>query len=171
MVSRIGDGAAALGTTTVAMFVDERTVSGALVQSIALPTVTAGSVNQMTLPPMNPLLCLSTYQPGVPATVGMVTLSADGRYVSLFGMKVPLGTTWTSTTYSWTAARIDWNAVIDTSSYLTDHYAGDEFMNVVTKDGSAYWFSTTGTSSGTGYTVVSGMWGCVFVWWWCHGGG
>ena len=155
MISRIGDGAAALGTTTVAMYMDERTVSGALVQSVALPTVTSGTVYQMTLPPQNPLPCQTAYQTGVPYSVGLLTRSQDGRYVTVMGMKVALGTAWTSTTYSWTAGRVAWNAAIDSSTYLTDHYGGDSWGNAASKDGTAYWFSTSGTSSASGYTVVS----------------
>ena len=154
MISRIGDGTAPLGTTTVAMYIDERTVSGALVQSVALPTVTSGSVRALTLPPANPLLTLSVYQAGVPATVGMVTLSADGRFVSIAGMSVPSGTTYAQAAIAWTVGRVAYNAVIDTSTYVTGHTAGDVTTNAVSLDGGEFWFSNTGSSSATGYTVV-----------------
>src|SRR4051812_49022027 len=41
VVYRVGDGAAALGTSAAAVFLDEYTPAGALVQSIPLPTTGA----------------------------------------------------------------------------------------------------------------------------------
>ena len=42
VVYRVGDGSAALSSTTSVVFLDEYTQSGTLVQSIAMPTVSSG---------------------------------------------------------------------------------------------------------------------------------
>src|SRR5262245_35223006 len=42
VIYRVGDGSAALGTTATAVFLDEYTTAGSLVQSIAMPTSGAG---------------------------------------------------------------------------------------------------------------------------------
>jgi len=68
VVYRIGDGSAALTGAATAVFIDERTTAGTLVQSIALPVAVNG-LNQA---------CTAA---GTATTEGFLTRSADGQYL------------------------------------------------------------------------------------------
>src|SRR5690349_20319391 len=70
VVSRIGDGAAPLASSTRPVFLDEYSPSGTLIQSIALPTATAGANHMLTLNGTNP-------------EVGALTLSPDKQYLAI----------------------------------------------------------------------------------------
>src|SRR5262249_17571744 len=48
VVYRVGDGSAALGSGATAVFLDEYTPGGVLVQSIALPTTISGANRRLT---------------------------------------------------------------------------------------------------------------------------
>src|SRR4051812_39801489 len=48
LLYRVGDGAAALGTAATAVFLDEYTTSGTLVQSIAMPTSSFSATGNST---------------------------------------------------------------------------------------------------------------------------
>src|SRR5436190_14750865 len=48
VVYRVGDGSASLNANAAAVFLDEYTASGALVQSIAMPTAVSGSNKRLT---------------------------------------------------------------------------------------------------------------------------
>lgn len=78
VVYRVGDGTAALSNTGTAVFVDEYTPTGTLVQSIAMPTAASGSQ-------------LSLVAGGSATSEGYLNLSGDGRYVSLTGYNAAVG--------------------------------------------------------------------------------
>jgi len=84
-VYRVGDGAAPLANTGNAVFIDEFTPSGALVQSIAMPN-TGGDVKLIAN--------------GFGAAEGMLTLSPDGTQLALTGYNstIPAAATLPSTT-------------------------------------------------------------------------
>src|SRR4051812_24363275 len=63
VVYRVGDGSAALAATATAVFLDEYTPTGTLVQSIAMPTVVSGANKRLTAS-------------GTATTEGFLTLSA-----------------------------------------------------------------------------------------------
>src|SRR5262245_14351096 len=79
-IYRVGDGSSTLNGNATAVFVDEYTTAGALVQSIALPTVDSGS---------NQMLTAS----GNATSEGFLTRSVDGRYLVLPGYDAAPGTT------------------------------------------------------------------------------
>ena len=110
-VYRVGDGVATLGTSAAAVFVDEYTPTGSLVQSIAMPTVASGTQ-------------LALVGQGSANAEGFLTLSADGQYLSLAGYNTPVGTASPSGTAAGTARTIGRIAVnsgaIDTSTGITD---------------------------------------------------
>src|SRR6478672_3541108 len=78
VVYRVGDGIASLGSAATAVFLDEYTTAGALVQSIPMPTAVNGTQKRLTAS-------------GSATTEGFLTLSADGRYVVLTGYDAALG--------------------------------------------------------------------------------
>ena len=79
VVYRVGTGAAALHANATAVFLDEYTPAGSLVQSIAMPTTDSGGNQTLTAS-------------GTATSEGLLTLSADGQYLVLTGYDAALGT-------------------------------------------------------------------------------
>src|SRR5262245_17262785 len=79
VVYRVGDGPAALASSGTAVFLDEYTTAGVLVQTIAVPTATVGSQRR--------LVCS-----GTATSEGFLTRSADGQYVVFTGYDAALAT-------------------------------------------------------------------------------
>ena len=72
VVYRVGDGAAALGSTATAVILDEYTPAGVFVQSIAMPLVVAGTNQRLTAS-------------GSATTEGFLSRSQDGQYLIVPG--------------------------------------------------------------------------------------
>jgi hypothetical protein len=151
VIERAGDGINALTAVTGdAVFLDERTTSGALVQSIALPTADNGSSHGLTLG-------------GNVLGDGILKDSADGRYLLATGYDAPVGATITNSQPR-VVARIGSTGAVDTSTALTDSGTGtNNIRAAASTDGVGLWavgsnnngnlrFTTFGTS-GTSTTV------------------
>src|SRR5262249_37194010 len=91
VVYRTGDGSAAITSAATAIYVAEYTPSGALVQSIALPTVVTGSNNPLTTSGQAP-------------SEGMMLLSANGQKLVLPGYVALPGLAGVASSASTTAA-------------------------------------------------------------------
>jgi hypothetical protein len=153
VIYRIGDGGAGLSTAATAVFLDEYTPAGALVQSIPMPTAVNGA---------NRILTGS----GSATSEGLLTLSSDGRYLMLAGYDAAIGTATVANTASATVnrvvGRVDGTATIDTTTALTDAYSGNSGTagnprGVVSTDGMNIWTSGNGASvasSGSRYTTL-----------------
>jgi hypothetical protein len=161
VVYRVGDGAAALVNTGAAVFLDEYTPAGVLVQSVALPTATAGS---------NRTLIAS----GTATSEGFLTRSADKRFLVASGYDRALGTG-TGSLVSTTAAavnrvvgRIGADASIDTTTALNNWVDANNPRSAATVDGSSFFLAgasgglsqaphggTTATQLSTASTVVN----------------
>ncbi len=130
VVVRVGTGSGALSNAATAVFLDEYTPAGALVQSVALPTATAGENHRVTMS-------------GTATSEGALALSADGRYLSLAGFDADAGTaTVASTTATLTprvVARVDGNGVVDSRTAITDAFNATDVRGAVTDDGSRFW--------------------------------
>lgn len=140
-VYRVGDGAGALVNTGSAVFVDEYTPAGVLVQSIALPTAADGA--------QFPLLAS-----GTATSEGLLTRSSDGRYLLLTGYGRALGgsgslASTASATVPRVVARVDALGTVDTSTALTDFADGNNPRSATSTDGTALWF--TGGAGGIRY--------------------
>jgi hypothetical protein len=139
VVYRVGDGGAALGSAATAVFLDEYTPAGALVQSIALPTAVNGANKRLT-------------GSGTATSEGALTRSVDGRYLILAGYDAALATTGiTSSTASLVnrvIARVDATGAVDTTTALTDAISGGNPRGAASTNGTDLWIS--GTSSGGG---------------------
>jgi len=141
---RVGDGAAGLANTGGAVFVDEYTPGGSLVQSIALPTTASGSQKQLVAS-------------GTATSEGLLTVSPNGQYVAITGYasNIPAGSSLSGTT----AATV--NRVVgiipvstgspDTSTALTDYADANNPRSAVTSNGTDIW--VTGGSGGIRYTT------------------
>src|SRR5262249_57285590 len=79
VVARVGTGDAALSNAATAVFLDEYTPTGTLVQSVPMPTATNGANRRLTVS-------------GTATSEGALALSMDGRYLSLGGYDADPGT-------------------------------------------------------------------------------
>lgn len=136
------------GTTSVAaaVFVDEYNPAGALVQSIALPTAGTDAFTAS----------------GSATSEGGLTVSPDGRWITITGYNAAVGTTGVAATSSAAAPRTV--AILDATtgnvaSYtrLTDSsYSGNNIRSAVTTNGTDIWTAGTagGTNGGVRYTTA-----------------
>src|SRR5688572_19084620 len=79
VVYRVGNGTGTLSNAATAVFLDEYTTAGVLVQSVAIPVDVSGANRRLTAA-------------GTGNTEGMLTLSTDGRYLVFTGYDAPVGT-------------------------------------------------------------------------------
>lgn len=138
VVVRVGDGTSALSNASTAVFLDEYTPSGTLVQSIPLPTSLSGSNHALTLS-------------GTASTEGAIALSPNGQYLSFAGYDTSVGYAGVASGITnRTIARVGANGVINTSTgYLAGSaYVNGNFRSAVTNDGNEFWTSGTGGNTG-----------------------
>ena len=139
VVYRVGDGTAALASSGTAVFLDEYTPAGTFVQTIAVPTTTAGANRRLVAS-------------GTATTEGLITRSANGEYLVFPGYDAATGTASitgsTSAAVNRVIARVDVSGAIDTSTALTDAISGGNPRGAASTNGSDLWLS--GTSSGGG---------------------
>ena len=148
VVVRVGDGTASLSSASAAVFLDEYTPAGLLVQSVALPTSTSGNNHSLTLS-------------GSATSEGALTLSVNGQLLVLAGYDATTGFAAVSSdsTTNRTVATVSANGTVNTSTgFLAGSaYKKNNFRGATTQDGSAFWCSGAG-SGGTGGTwyIASG---------------
>lgn len=143
MIYRVGDGSAALSANATAVFVDEYTTGGILVQSIPMPTTVAGSQRRLTAS-------------GTAFSEGFLTLSEDRQYVILTGYDAAVGTTnivaSTAATINRVVGRLDTSGNVDTSTALTDFASTSNPRSAVSTNGIDLW--VTGGAGGVRYTTL-----------------
>lgn len=129
VVYRVGDGAAALGSTATAVFLDEYTPAGALVQSIAMPTAVVGSNRRLTAS-------------GSATSEGFLSLTSNGQYLAVPGYDAALGTAavagTTSASVNRVVGRVDSSGTIDTTTAISDAFSGGNPRGA-TGDGTNFW--------------------------------
>jgi hypothetical protein len=134
VIYRVGTGAAALGTTATAVFLDEYTPTGSLVQSIALGTTGTSAVTAV----------------GNASTEGILSLSPDKQYITFTGYRKDAGGTSpasdTPATTNRIVGRLDIAGNLDVTTALTD--ATGTIRSAATVDGTQMW---SGTSAGVRY--------------------
>lgn len=137
-IYRVGTGASALGSSGTAVFIDEYSPAGSLVQSIALPTTASGSNFALTAT-------------GNSVSEGLLTTSADGQSLVLTGYNAgvgsPVGLGTTSASVNRVVGRITPAGVIDTSTHLNNIADGSEIRSATSLDGTSFW--VTGGGGGT----------------------
>jgi DNA/RNA endonuclease G (NUC1) len=143
VVYRVGDGSTALSGTAAPVFLDEYTPSGTLVQTIALPTATAGTNRKLTAS-------------GSATSEGLMTRSADGKYLVLAGYDAAVGTlsvaTSSTSTVNRVIGRVDVGGNIDTTTALADSSGNPR--SAVSTNGTDLWL--TGNNNGLRYTTLGG---------------
>ena len=139
VVYRVGTGAAALTNASTAVFLDEYTAGGVLVQSIALPTADNGSNQTLTAI-------------GNSALEGLLTRSVDGRYLVMTGYDTAVATANAATLATSTnrvIGRVGVDGTIDTSTSLA--LGAGNVRGIASDTGTSFYVSTstTGVSYGT----------------------
>jgi hypothetical protein len=104
-----------------------------------LPTADSGSQHALV-------------ESGSASSDSQLSLSTNGNYLTLGGYDAPVGTSkvGSATGVNRTMARIDAAGNVDTSTALTDAFAGANLRAVATVDGSQYWGAGDGTGGATG---------------------
>jgi hypothetical protein len=124
---RSGDGSAALSGVATAVFIDEYTTSGTLVQSFSLSTAGA------------PTFALT----GNSTTEGVLSLSQDGSRFAFTGYKTTLGTASGFNSSNKILGTLTLGGVLDISTEVTD--AGtNATRSATTVNGSSFYFATGG---------------------------
>lgn len=144
VVARVGDGSAALSSAATALFLDEYTFGGTLVQTIAMPTAASGANNILTIQ-------------GTATSEGFLQRSANGQYLTLGGYKATVGTAAPS---GQTAASVNRvvglvtvsSGAVDTTTAINTGTAGA--LRSATSDGTQLWVSSG--SAGVGYVSAVG---------------
>jgi hypothetical protein len=154
VVVRVGSGTGSLANTGNPVFLDEYTTAGVLVQSVALPTAAAGANNPFALG-------------GTASTEGMMTRSADGKFLVLAGYASAPGAASslqaaTSAAVPRAVAVISAAGTIDTTTSLTNYASASSPRGAASTDGTTLWltsgvggvFTTTKGTAGTA-TIIS----------------
>jgi hypothetical protein len=143
VVYRVGTGASELKSSATPVFLDEYTSAGTLVQSVALPTSTNGQ--------NKPLLAS-----GSASSEGLLTLSADSRYLMATGYDTSVGTSkvaeTSSTSVPRTVARVSGTDEVDTTTALSDFAEGNNPRSATSSDGTNIWVA--GAAGGVRYTTL-----------------
>jgi len=141
VVYRVGTGAAGLSNAATAVFLDEYTTAGTLVQSIAVPQADSGANQTLTAS-------------GTATSEGQLTRSVDGRYLLFTGYDATPGTGSVSTSASSTIARVigrvDLSGTVDTTT-TTTAFSGNNIRDVASTNGTDIW--AVGGATGVVYTT------------------
>jgi hypothetical protein len=126
VVYRVGDGNSTLGSTATKVYLDEYTTAGGLVQSLLMPAVSSGSNSLLTAM-------------GGESALGYMNLSADGKYLTVPGLNVPLGSTASPTAN--VIGIVDFKGTVNTSTVVTDAPENGRKANTaISLDGNDIWF-------------------------------
>lgn len=149
VVYRVGTaGGADLTGASTAVFLDEYTTAGVLVQSIAMPTAVSGGNNILT-------------SAGNGHTGGVLTVSIDGQYVVLTGYNAVPGISniggSSSTTRPRTIGLVKYDGTINTTTSLITLSSGGAVRCAVSTNGTDLWAcggGSIGTTGGVHYATL-----------------
>lgn len=143
LVCRIGTGTGALTSAATAVFVDEYSPGGVLVQSIALPTTLSGA---------NKRLVAS----GTATSECGLSRSGDGQYALITGYDSAPGTASIASSLSATVnrvvGRVDSAGAIDTTTALSGFSSGNNIRSATSTNGTAIWVA--GAAGSPAYTTL-----------------
>ena len=146
VVARVGDGTAPLNGAAAAVFLDEYTPAGVLVQSLELPTSVSGN---------NRILTAS----GNGTSELNLTRSADGHFLVLTGYSAVPGTPSVATSASNDVARVIGrvaaNGGIDTRTSVGSAFSGTSIRAAASADGQSFY--AVGGNSGVSYVPFGGV--------------
>lgn len=138
VVARVGDGSAALGTASAAVFLDEYTPAGTLVQSIPMPTAVTGN---------NRILTVSG---NTPPELGLAR-TANGRSLVLAGFGAAPGYPNVTASSADDVVRVvgvvGTDGSVDTSTSLGSAFSGKSVRSVASADGTSFYVVGASSSS------------------------
>jgi hypothetical protein len=141
VVLRVGDGGNTLSSTSAPTYLDEYTPAGVFQGSIMLNAT--GTANKLT-------------NNGSSTSEGILTLSADGRYLLAAGYNSEVGVATISSTTSAavarTVARIDGDRNVDISTAPTNAYSNGNIRGATSVDGTGFFLS--GSNAGVRYAAL-----------------
>jgi hypothetical protein len=140
VVVQVGDGTS-LTSNTLATSLVEYTPAGAWQNTT---TLNATGTNKLT-------------NTGNSPSEGMLTLSADGRFLVTTGYDAVVGTAAASATAAVvprTVARISGDRAVDISTVLSDAFSGNNIRSAASVDGSGFWVAGVGSSTGLRYAAA-----------------
>ncbi len=145
VVYRVGSGVGSLVNTGNAVFMDEYTTAGVLVQSVALPTAVSGADKRLIAS-------------GTATSEGGLARSADGSCLLLTGYDAtPGGATSLSGTTAASVNRVVGivyaNGTVDTKTALTDFASANNPRSAISSNGTDIW--VTGGAGGVRYTTAA----------------
>jgi len=141
VVYRVGTGTTALSSSSTAIFLDEYTPAGALVQSLPMPVALSGAQYPLTAS-------------GSATSEGLLNRSADGRYLVATGYGAAPGTASVASSGASVprvVGLVDYQKTINTSTALSDFAAGNNPRSAISSDGTAIWVA--GGAGGIRYTT------------------
>jgi hypothetical protein len=144
IVYRVGDGTAALSSAATAVFLDEYTQSGSLVQSIALPTSGSAAFTAT----------------GNATTEGIMSFSQNGAKVLFTGYRKNVGGTNPSADSASTTPRVigvfdPTTGTFDTTSFAVIN-AGGTIRSATSTDGSSLFYIASSSATFVGYVGSPG---------------
>ncbi|GAB3871045.1 hypothetical protein GCM10028824_20390 [Hymenobacter segetis] len=146
VVTRVGDGTAALTTAATAVYLDEYTPAGVLVQSVALPTAVTGN---------NRILTAS----GNATSELVLSRTGNGRSLLLAGYGTAPGTTGVAASTAADVARVvgvvSPDGTVDTSTSLGNAFSASNVRAVASADGTNLY--VVGGNSGVQYVTFGGF--------------
>lgn len=143
VVVRLGDGAASLSNAATAAFLDEYTVAGTLVQTIAMPTAAVGANQPLT-------------NSGTATSEGFLSLSLDGNFLISAGYAATPGTPTIASSSSTTVPRViavtNLAGVVDTTTALNTNFTARNIRSATSTNGIDLW--ATGSAEGVVYATL-----------------
>lgn len=142
VVYRVGTGGGGLVNTGNAVFLDEYSPSGTLVQSVPLPTTSTGAQRAL-------------FASGTATSEGALSRSADGRFLLLTGYASTATSSLAGTTGTAVprvVARVDASTAVDSSTALTDFSSGNNPRGATSADGTAVW--AVGGAGGVRFATI-----------------
>lgn len=147
VVTRFGDGSAALSNASTAVFLDDFSLAGSILNTNALPTAASGANHALNAS-------------GTATSEGQIQLSGDGQYLTVTGYDVTLGTTGANSSVASGGAnqraigRVAMDGTIDSTTGLGTNYSAGNPRSAYTTNGTDYW--TTGSNTGMVYSTLGG---------------
>jgi len=129
LIYRVGDGSAALAGTAAAVFLDEYSPLGTLVQSIPLPTTGDGQITAT----------------GNSTTEGIMSLSQDGQKVIFTGYRAAVGASG-FTAVNKVIGTVGLGGVPDTTSFAVTDVGANVIRSATSTDGSSLFYLGTANS-------------------------
>jgi hypothetical protein len=129
VIYRVGDGAAALGTTGTRVFLDEYTTTGTLVQSISISSAVSDPARMVAV--------------GNATTEGIMTRSQDGQSLVFTGYRKGVGES-SVTGGNKVIGNVKLNGVVATSIEMTD-MSTNTIRSATTTNGSSYHIGASGS--------------------------